>query len=123
MILNKAKESVETAAMDLRQRMMFQAESEFIQKVMKWESCTWEQAMDLCIGKSPERHPEYILGYRMADPILLQALYLQLSKKRREQARAFFRETLDDDVAELFDKEYDNFGLSFRKEYKTKGGK
>lgn len=121
--IKKSKQGMEDMARDLRSRLQMDAQGQFVGKVQKWEKCTWDEAVDLCSGKSPERHPEYILGYRMADPLLLKAMYAQISRKAMKEAKAHFRETLPPDCQELFDKECDSIGAAWRKEYKAKGGK
>lgn len=112
------KERIEDRAREVRQTMAFQAQGQFIAKVQKWEKCTWDEAVELCSGKSPERHPEYILGYKMADPVLMEAMYLQVPRKNRESARMYFRETLDPDCLEIFDRDCQKLGDLYRKEHK-----
>lgn len=102
-MIGKAKESIEDRARELRQKMRADAEYKFILKVQGWENCTYQEAVDLCTGKSPVRNPEYMLGFALSDPIMLQAMYMQFRKKDREAAKENFRSMLDEDVRELFD--------------------
>lgn len=122
-LIEKTTEATENAARELRQKLQFKAEDKFIKKVMKWEKCTRSEAIDYCIGKSPVRHPEYILGYRMSDPVLMQAMYCQIKKENRDKVKADFRATLDPDCRELFDNECKGMGDEYRKEYRAKGGR
>lgn len=79
-----------------------QAKAEFIQKVMKWEEVDYETAFYIVSGKTDPREPEYTLGYKMASPVWMDAMFGQLSKKKREIARDNFRKLLEDDELQLF---------------------
>lgn len=112
--ISEGKKGIEDKARMLRRNLQGQAEYAFVQKVMKWENVGYDEAVAMCIGKSDPRRPDYILGYRMSDPIMMQALYMQ-RKKNRERAAENFRQTLatDPDVLELFDQEYKGLGKTF----------
>ena len=79
-----------------------QAKAEFIQKVMKWEEVDYETAFYIVSGKTDPREPEYTLGYKMASPVWMDAMFGQLSKKKREMARDNFRKLLEEDELQLF---------------------
>lgn len=96
------KSKIEDKAIDLRSTSAAQAKAQYIQKVMKWEDVDYEVAFYIVNGKTDPKEPEYTLGYKMADPIMMMAMFGQISKKKREMARDQFRKTLDDDELQLF---------------------
>ena len=96
------KSKIEDKAIDLRNTSAAQAKAQYIQKVMKWEEVDYEVAFYIVNGKTDPKEPEYTLGYKMADPVMMLAMFGQLSKKKREMARDQFRRTLDDDELQLF---------------------
>ena len=96
------KSKIEDKAITLRNTSAAQAKAEYIQKVMKWEEVDYETAFYIVNGRTDPREPEYTLGYKMADPIMMMAMFGQISKKKREMARDQFRKTLEDDELQLF---------------------
>lgn len=119
--------SLKDKAMELRDTSAAQARSEYIAKVMKWEEVDYETAYYICIGRTDPKEPEYTLGYKMADPVLMLAMFGQMRKKKREQARDNFRRELDEDELKLFE-EYVNkddtekqWKKSYKEEKKRKG--
>lgn len=121
--------SLKDRAMELRDSTAAQARSEYIGKVMKWEECDYETAYYICIGRTDPREPEYTLGYKMADPIMMMAMFGQVRKKKRELARDEFRRMLEPDELPLFE-EYVNkddtekqWKKAYKEEKKNKGVK
>lgn len=114
-------------AMELSDQADAQARLEYIQKVMKWEECDYETAYCICTGKTDPKEPEYTLGYKMASPVWSMAMFGQLRKKKREQARDNFRKLLDEDELALFD-EYvteeteKQFKTAYKEEKKKRAG-
>lgn len=111
------KSTIEDKAITLRNTSAAQAKAEYIQKVMKWEEVDYETAFYIVNGRTDPREPEYTLGYKMADPIMMMAMFGQISKKKREMARDQFRKTLEDDELQLFN-DYVNKN-DVNKEWKT----
>lgn len=70
-----------------------QARMDFLRKLMDSEGCTYEEAVDMCIGEN--RNPRYSLYYRMADIEVVQGLMTKKGKLR-------FAETLPDDEKEIY---------------------
>lgn len=81
------------------------ARSKFIQWVMKEEECDYETAYALCTRRTDPVEPEYSLGYKMASPVYQVAMNAQLRKSKREQAIENFKQMLEPDELELFEKE------------------
>lgn len=119
--LTQAKDAVEDRARRTRDTLRANAEYQFILKVQKWEGCTYQEAVDLCSGTSPERNAEYILGFRLSDPLMLQAMFLQIRRSDREKATERFRETLDDDVRDLFDRNREDLKRQYLTANRKKG--
>ena len=81
------------------------ARNKFIQWVMKEEECDYETAYALCTRRTDPVEPEYSLGYKMASPVYQIAMNKQLRKSKREQAIANFKELLEPDELEIFERE------------------
>ena len=78
-------------------------------------------AMAIVQGNTDPLEPEYMLGYKLADPVLQLALFKQVSKKSRRQAANNFAATLSEEERILFWNEVfneENAG-KFKKKYKT----
>lgn len=114
---------------DAKEQMAGVSRADFIQFVMKEEDVDYETAYYICIGRTDPKEPEYTLGYKMADPVVMLAMFGQLRKKKREQARDNFRRQLDEDELKLFE-EYVNkddtekqWKKAYKEEKKNKGVK
>lgn len=120
----EAKEGTEDKARTLRNSLQGQAQDKFIRKVMKEDGLDYNEAWARCTGNSETRYPELILGYRLSDPLMIMALYMQ-GMKNREKAAANFRKTLADepDILALFDQEYKGLGKTFVEAMKEGRGK
>ena len=92
-------------AWELQDQLAVRARANYIQKVMKWEECDYEEAYLICIGKTDPVEPEYSLGYKMCDPIYLMAMNAQLRKKDRDAAREKFKEMLEPDELKIFEEQ------------------
>ena len=116
-------------AMEVSDTLDAQARAKYIQQVMEWEECDYEEAYYLCIGRTDPKEPKYTLGYKMSSPVWAMAMFGQLRKKKREQARENFKQLLDPDELELFEKELDadaateEFKHKYKEEKKNKGVK
>ena len=88
---------------------------------MKEEECDYEMAMAIVQGNTDPLEPEYMLGFKLADPVLQIALFKQVSKKSRKQAAENFAATLSEEEKILFWNEVFNeeTGKKFKKTYKS----
>lgn len=121
------KTRIEDRATQLQSDLAAQAQMKYIQWLMKEEECDYEMAIAIVMGNTDPLEPEYMLGYKLADPVLQIALFKQISKKSRRQAAENFAATLSDQEKELFWNEVFNekttkqFKSEYRKEKKKKG--
>jgi hypothetical protein len=81
------------------------ARSRFIEWVMKEEECDYETAYALCTRHTDPVEPEYSLGYKMASPVYQVAMNAQVRRSKREQAIENFKQMLEPDELEIFEKE------------------
>lgn len=115
------KARVEDRATQLQSDLAAQAQMKFISWLMKEEECNYEMAMAIVMGNTDPLEPEYMLGFKLADPVLQIALFKQISKKARKQAAENFAATLSDRERDLFYSEVFNeeTGKQFKKAYKA----
>lgn len=115
------KRKVEDRAMQLQSDLAAQTQMKYIQWLMKEEECDYEEAMAIVQGLTDPLEPEYMLGFKLADPVLQIALFKQISKKARRQAAQNFAATLSDPEKDLFWNEVFNeeTGKQFKKAYKA----
>ena len=115
------KARVEDRATQLQSDLAAQAQMKYISWLMKEEECNYEMAMAIVMGNTDPLEPEYMLGFKLADPVLQIALFKQLSKKARKQAAENFAATLSDRERDLFYSEVFNeeTGKQFKKAYKA----
>ena len=115
------KSRIEDRAMQKQSDLAAQAQMKFIQWLMKEEECDYEMAMAIVMGNTDPLEPEYMLGFKLADPVVQIALFKQLSKKSRKQAAENFAATLSDPEKDLFWNEVFNeeTGKQFKKTYKA----
>lgn len=92
--------------MNVNAQMTYKAQMKFAKKVMKWEKCSWDEAWMICTGdgqtKDPVNKVKYTLGFKMCDPALELALYVQRNKNNRRQAAANFARGLSEEEAHIF---------------------
>ena len=117
----KIKAKIEDRATQLQSDLAAQAQMKYIQWLMKEEECDYEMAMAIVQGNTDPMEPEYMLGFKLADPVLQIALFKQLSKKARKQAAENFAATLSDIERDLFYSQVFNEenGKQFKKAYKS----
>ena len=96
---------METLATDLDVKTSMEAQARFIKWVMKEENTDWNTAFCMCTEGSGLEQPEYTLGYKLANPVLNLAMFVQPSKKKRSNAIDNFKETLNDRELYLFETE------------------
>ena len=113
------KSRIEDRATQLQSDLAAQAQMKFIQWLMKEEECDYEMAMAIVMGNTDPLEPEYMLGFKLADPVVQIALFKQVSKKSRRQAAENFAATLSDPEKDLFWNEVFNeeTGKQFKKAY------
>lgn len=115
------KTRIEDRATQLQSDLAAQTQMKYIQWLMKEEDCDYEEAMAIVMGNTDPLEPEYMLGFKLADPVLQIALFKQISKKARRQAAQNFAATLSDPEKDLFWNEVFNeeTGKQFKKAYKA----
>lgn len=115
------KAKVEDKAMQMQSDLAAQAQYKYIQWLMKEEQCDYEEAMAIVQGRTDPLEPEYMLGFKLADPVVQIALFKQISKKSRQQAAQNFAATLSDVEKEIFWSQVFNeeTGKQFKKAYKA----
>ena len=119
--MGKIRNKIEDRAMQLQSDLAAQAQMKYIQWLMKEEECDYEMAMAIVSGNTDPLEPEYMLGFKLADPVVQIALFKQVSKKSRRQAAENFAATLSDPEKDLFWNEVFNeeTGKQFKKAYKA----
>lgn len=117
----KIKEKVNTKAQDLTDNLTMQAQARFIQWLMKEEKCDYEMAMAIVEGRTDPLEPKYMLGFKLANPVLQLALFKQHSKAARRQAAENFVKSLSEEEKSIFYSEVFNeeTGKKFKTEYKN----
>ena len=122
-IRDKTEEKAEAMTIQLR----YQAQAKFIKWLMKEEECDESEAWAIVEGRTDPIEHEYMLGFKLADPVLQIALFKQLSKKSRIQAAKNFAETLSDEEREIFygkvfnEETAGKFKNAYKKEKKKRG--
>lgn len=81
------------------------ARAKFIEWVMKEENCDYEEAYLLCTRHTDPVEPEYSLGYKMCSPVYQIAMNVQVRKSKRLQAIENFKEMLEPDELEIFERD------------------
>ena len=125
--MGKIRNKIDDRAMQLQQDLANQAQMKYIQWLMKEEECDYEMAIAIVMGNTDPLEPEYMLGYKLADPVLQIALFKQLSKKARMQAAQNFAATLSEPEELIFWTEVFNpenakqFKKAYKAEKKKKG--
>lgn len=125
--MGKIRNKIDDRALQLQQDLANQAQMKYIQWLMKEEECDYEMAIAIVMGNTDPLEPEYMLGYKLADPVLQIALFKQLSKKSRMQAAQNFAATLSEQEESIFWTEVFNpenakqFKKAYKAEKKKKG--
>ena len=125
--MGKIRSKIDDRALQLQQDLANQAQMRYIQWLMKEEECDYEMAIAIVMGNTDPLEPEYMLGYKLADPVLQIALFKQLSKKARMQAAQNFAATLSEPEELIFWTEVFNpenakqFKKAYKAEKKKKG--
>ena len=96
------KQRTEDKAQLLTDNLQVQAQGKFIKWLMEEEDVDYETAWAIVEGRTDPPEYEYMLGFKLANPVLQLALFSQISKERRKQAAANFAAGLSDPERELF---------------------
>ena len=121
------KTKIEDRATQLQSDLAAQAQAKYLQWLMKEEECDYEMALAIVTGNTDPIEYEYMLGFKLADPVLQLALFKQFSKKARRQAALNFAYTLSDEEKIIFWRDVFNnetagqFKEKYKKEKKKKG--
>ena len=120
------KEKTEEKAQQMTDNLQMQAQGRFIKWLMKEEEVDVETAWAIVEGRTDPPEYDYMLGFKLANPVLQLALFSQISKEKRKQAAENFAATLSDPERELFysqvfdEKNAKKFKNALKKEKKKK---
>ena len=121
------RSKIDDAALKKTQDLTIQAQYKYLQWIMKEEECSYEEAIAIVQGRTDPLEVEYMLGYKLADPAWMIALFKQPGKKRRMNAALNFCDLLSDDEKIVFWRDVFNaetgkaFKEKWKKEKKKKG--
>lgn len=96
------KSKIEQKAQDTQSLLAVQAQARYIQWLMKEEQIDYEEALAIVQGRTDPLEPEYMLGYKLSDPVVMIALFKQPRKKKRLNAALNFADTLSPEEAVIF---------------------
>lgn len=115
-IRDKTVDKAETMTLKLQA----QAQVKFIEWLMKEENCDEHMAWAIVEGRTDPIEYGYMLGFKLANPVLQIALFKQVSKKSRRQAAENFAMQLSDPEKEIFYSQIFNEETAgkFKSEYK-----
>lgn len=118
---------LEEIALEKTQNLTVMSQGKYIEWLMKEEGCSYDEAIAIVQGRTDPLEIEYMLGFKLADPAWMIALFKQPGKKRRMNAALNFSELLSDPEKEVFWNEVFNaetgktFKEKWKKEKKKKG--
>ena len=114
------KSKIEDKAMYTQQILAGQAQAKYLEWLMKEEDCSFDEAMAIVQGRTDPLEPEYMLGFKLADPIWVIAIFKQHGKEKRLKAARNFSELLSEEERILFWNEVfdEKNAKKFKKEYK-----
>ena len=115
------RSKIEDKAMDTQSILAAQAQAKYLSWLMKEEKCDYEEALAIVQGRTDPLEPEYMLGYKLADPVWMIAIFKQAGKSRRLQAaKNFAEQMLTDDEKIIFWRDVfdEKTCKKFKKEYK-----
>ncbi len=119
------KSKIEEKAIETQQTLAAHAQMKYLNWLMKEEECSYEEAIAIVQGLTDPREPEYMLGYKLSDPVVMIAIFKQHGKNNRLAAARNFAATLDEDERILFWNEVfdEKNAKQFKKKYKEEGKK
>lgn len=104
----RIKTKIEERAVSVQSTLTAQAQAKFITWLMNEEKVDYSTAIAIVEARTDPVEWDYVLGFKLADPVLQIALFKQPSKKQRRNAAANFRDTLAPEERILFDNEVFN---------------
>ena len=116
----RIKTKIEERAVSVQSTLTAQAQAKFIAWLMDEEKVDYSTAIAIVEARTDPVEWDYVLGFKLADPVLQIALFKQPSKKQRRNAAANFRETLAPEERILFDNEVFNEETAGRFKQKLK---
>lgn len=113
---------IEQKAIEVQSQAAGIAQNKFIQWVMEEEDCSYEEAYAICTRHTDPVDPEYSLGFKLSDPVWQMAIFKQRKAENRAKAAENFRQLLEPDEIDLFNKQVmtEENAKKFKKEYKEK---
>lgn len=115
------KTKIEQKAMDTQSALAAQAQAKYLKWLMNEEQCSYEEALAIVEGRTDPLEPEYMLGFKLSDPVVILAIFKQIGKKNRlaaaqnfamglsdEEKIIFWRDVFDEKNARQFKKKYKN---------------
>ena len=115
------RSKIEDKAMETQQTLAAQAQAKYLTWLMKEEECGYEEALAIVQGRTDPIEYEYMLGYKLSDPVWMIAIFKQAGKGRRLQAaKNFCEQMLTDDEKIIFWRDVfdEKTCKKFKKQYK-----
>ena len=115
------RSKIEEKAMDTQQILAAQGQAKYLNWLMKEEECDYEEALAIVQGRTDPLEVEYMLGYKLADPVWMIAIFKQHGKNNRlKAARNFCEQLLSDEEKIVFWRDVfdEKTCKKFKKEYK-----
>lgn len=121
------KTKIEQKAMDTQSALAAQAQAKYLKWLMNEEQCSYEEALAIVEGRTDPLEPEYMLGFKLSDPVVIIAIFKQIGKKNRLAAAQNFAMGLSDEEKIIFwrdvfdEKNARQFKKKYKDEKKKKG--
>ena len=121
------KTKIEQKAMDTQSALAAQAQAKYLKWLMNEEQCSYEEALAIVEGRTDPLEPEYMLGFKLSDPVVIIAIFKQIGKKNRLAAAQNFAMGLSDEERIIFwrdvfdEKNARQFKKKYKDEKKKKG--
>ena len=118
---------IEDKAMETQSLMAAQAQAKYLKWLMNEEQCSYEEALAIVEGRTDPLEPDYMLGYKLSDPVVIIAIFKQIGKKNRLAAAQNFAMGLSDEEKIIFwrdvfdEKNAKQFKKKLKDEKKKKG--
>lgn len=118
---------IEDKAMETQSLMAAQAQAKYLKWLMNEEQCSYEEALAIVEGRTDPLEPEYMLGFKLSDPVVILAIFKQIGKKNRLAAAQNFAMGLSDEEKIIFwrdvfdEKNAKQFKKKLKDEKKKKG--
>ena len=102
------KSRIEEKAMETQQTLAAHAQMKYLSWLMKEEQCDYNEALAIVQGRTDPLEPEYMLGYKLADPVVMIAIFKQHGKNNRLSAARNFAATLTEEERKTVKKNFKN---------------